>query len=109
MDLDVKTAPERLARAGWRRCRVGGKVHWWRAGRVCAEPDALELLAAGYGAGVGRDGPRPDMIEWRAGNHILRTLPERPRAPHGALGWRLPAETDWRPLKDLPPEWGIAH
>src|SRR5262249_62411026 len=97
MDLDVKTAPERLARAGWRRCRVGGKVHWWRAGRVCAEPDALELLAAGYGAGVGRDGPRPDMIQWRAGDAILRTLPGRPRAPHRALPSRRPARRHRRP------------
>ncbi len=64
----------------------------------------------------------PWMIEYRLKGAILTTLPRRPvrsvgtsgatdaaivqpQIPFGTLGWRLPGETEWKPLSALPKHW----
>lgn len=64
--------------------------------------------------------PLPRVVEWKVGAVVLTSLPLRPDGapeikasvrrnwvPHGAEGWRLPGESDWRSLLELPPAWGL--
>jgi hypothetical protein len=53
--------------------------------------------------------PRPDSIHWltRSGVVLVRFLGSYPRVPYGSAAWRLPGETGWRQIGDLPPEWNI--
>lgn len=71
----------------------------------------------------------PEFIEWDTGSRIdgvpvLRySLPRRkpqgkggngatdvavvnPYVPFGAVAWRVPSEGIWRPVSELPAEWG---
>ena len=64
----------------------------------------------------------PWVVEYRVGCTVRSALPRRsvqargndgatdaavvcPLIPVGADAWRLPTETGWRPLAELPPEW----
>ncbi len=64
----------------------------------------------------------PEILEYRLGVVLIRALPRRPvfyvgssgktnatevcpRIPHGATGWRLTTEEEWKPLDTLPAAW----
>lgn len=40
--------------------------------------------------------PMPPALEYRAR-----------RVPRGVIGWPVPPAEGWRPIEELPPEWGI--
>lgn len=52
----------------------------------------------------------PHIIHWLTQDDIpIHTMPDRNQyIPIGAVKWQLSIDGDkWRPLSELPPEWGI--